>query len=212
LQPGVQLLAFLALAPAVLTFAASYLMRPVFVPRALLPASLAYYALAGYALSRARLPAVRIFLSLLFVLPALGFLPAQYAFARFPRSPFQPAAEYLGAKIQPGDLVLHDNKLSFFPMRFYAPDLPQTFLPDAPGSSNDTLAPATQAAMNTFPLADKDGALQASQRVWFVVFERALDEYKQAGRSHPVLAQLSAEFSLTDEIAFNDLLVYEFTR
>ena len=80
----------------------------------------------------------------------LGLL-YQERYEGFPRSPYLPAATLLRQTLQPGDLVLHDNKLSFFPMHYFAPDLPQRYLPDLPGTANDTLAPGTTAVLGLPP-------------------------------------------------------------
>jgi hypothetical protein len=46
--------------------------------------------------------------------------------------------------------VVHTNKLTYLPMRYYAPDLPGVFLADPPGSPQDTLARPTQEALGFF--------------------------------------------------------------
>jgi len=200
----------LALVPPLLLFAASYLMRPVFVTRGFLAATLAYLGLAGVVIAQRwpRLPAWLILAG--FVAGAGIGLPVHYTFNEFPRSPFQVTAEYLQGKVQAGSQIIHDNKLSFFPTLYYAPDLPQVFLADAPGSPNDTLAPASQAAMNLYPQADLDLAAGDAPRLYFVVFEITLQEYQQAGLEHPQLAALKSRYKAGETARFNDLLVLEF--
>ena len=199
--------------PGVLLFIASYLMRPLFVPRAILLSSLTYYMLAGRVVSEIDNRVVASILCLLFILPAFVSLPAQYTFDSFPRSPFQAAAAGLAGRIEDGDVIIHDNKLSYFPMHFYQPELPQDFIADPPGSHNDTFAPESQLAMGIFPVPNLSSAVGNAKHVWFVVFERAIDEYTSVGQpNHPQLAWLFERFSMVDQLTFNDLLIYEFTR
>jgi hypothetical protein len=192
-------------------FAASYVMRPVFVARAMLLPLGAYLVLAGAAMSSARPRVIGVSIAAAFAVAAAVGLPAQFAHDGFPRSPFPQAARWLEATSAVGDVVLHDNKLSFFPMHFYAPGLPQVFLADEPGSHNDTLAPATQQALGLFPIADVDSAVRGADRVRYVVFQRALDEYaaREEGKP-PALAWLEAIAEGRGGTAIGDLWVYDF--
>lgn len=208
-DPGVHLLVAFALVPPLLLLVVSYVIRPVFLPRPLMLSSLAYYALVGRAASHARTPFIGALMTGLFAIAALLVLPAQYTDASFPRSPFRQTTAYLARVVSPGDVILHDNKLSHFPSYFYEPGLPQTFLPDAPGSHNDTLAPATQDALGLHPAPDITTAVGEAHRVWFVVFQRALDEY---GGDHPQMAWLESRFSPVERRLFNDLLLVEYVR
>lgn len=206
-------LLMVTLVPGLLLFIASYLMRPLFVPRAILFSSLAYYVLAGRVVSDIDNRVIASALCLLILLPALIGLPALYSFESFPRSPFQASADDLVDRIGEGDVIIHDNKLSYFPMHFYQPGLPQEFIADPPGSPNDTFAPESQLAMSIFPVADLDSAVGSAKHVWFIVFERAIEEYASLGQpSHPHLAWLLERFSMADRLTYNDLLIYEFTR
>jgi mannosyltransferase len=188
-------------------------MRPLFVPRAIMLSSLIYYALAGRIVSDARNRPIALFVCLLILLPAVAVLPSQYSFESFPRSPFQDAANDLAFLSKDGDVIVHDNKLSYFPMHFYQPHLRQEFIADEPGSHNDTLAVGTQQAMGIFPVPDLQTAIGNTARVWFVVFERAIEEYTTIGYSnHPQLAWLMERFAIANLHTYNDLLIYEFTR
>jgi hypothetical protein len=199
--------------PALLLFIASYLMRPLFVPRAIMLSSLTYYVLAGRVVSDADNRVFALILILLVILPALTSLPTQYAFESFPRSPFQAAADDLAVITEEGDALVHDNKLSYFPMHFYQPELTQDFIADPPGSHNDTFAPDSQIAMGIFPVADLDSAVGNATHVWFIVFQRAIDEYASIGEpNHPQLTWLLERFGMADVRTYNDLLIYEFTR
>ncbi|MEA3377012.1 MAG: glycosyltransferase family 39 protein [Chloroflexota bacterium] len=208
----VQLLAAFACLPPLLLFGFSYAMRPLFVPRGFILSSVAYYVLAAVVIVGRGPRLLRGLLLVSFVLVGLLALPGRYTFDEFPRSPFRPAVEFLRPQIRPGDVVLHDNKLSYFPMRYYAPDVPQAFLPDEPGSHNDTLAPATQDAMEIWPVDGLREATDDAVRVWFVFFTRAVEEWQERGDSHPTLQALEQQWQAVDHVGLNDLEVILFER
>ena len=212
-SPGVLYLGLLLLVPPVLLFIVSYLMRPVFVTRGFLVSSLAYYGLAGFVIARSWARGPGKLIAGAFVLAAALTLPSFYAFNSFPRSPFREASAYLAQAQKPGAVVVHDNKLSYFPMYFYAGDLSQTFIGDAPGSINDTLAPASQSAMQIFPKPDLQTAVGDNQKVFFVTFHEVLLEYQAMGVSdHPALAWLDQNYRRVDQKVFNDLEIYQYER
>jgi hypothetical protein len=209
----ISLLLFLTLAPVALTFLVSQI-QPVYVIRTLLPSALIYYVLVAAVLFSGLTPrpvkwgvlgpaAVIVLLSLF----------NHYTYAQFPRSPFDEAAAYLRQQTDPStDVVVHSNKMTFFPMHYYDRDLPQTFIADEPGSASDTLAYPTQEALGLFATSDLETAVAGHERVWFAVFERAVDEYRQVEGQHPQLAWLEQRYQRVDEASFNDLIVYTYRR
>jgi len=206
-------LAFYALLPPFLIFIVSYVMRPVFVPRGFLVSSMAYYGIAGVVISKNWPKGVGVLAVGTFGLAAVISLPSQYLLNSFPRSPYLEAMNYLEAVIQPGEMVIHDNKLSYFPSKYYSPDLPQKFLADLPGSSNDTFAAGTQKAMGIYPQPDLESAIGDSQRFYYVVFTETIQEYKAAGLAdHPNLTWLRVHYVFLDKKVFNDLEIYHFSR
>jgi mannosyltransferase len=204
--PALGLVLAFALVPPALMFALSYLMRPIFVPRGAIVSSLAYYILLAYIVARAP-RAVPLIIA---VLIALLTLPFYYsAWGEWRRAPFAEANQFLRAYAQADDLILHDNKLSFFPMHFYDRALPQQFLADPPGSSNDTLARGSQEAMQLFPI-EFDVAVRGRTRVWFVIFQTAIDEAAQEGRAPGNLSRLDALMRRGDVVAFGDVRIYRY--
>ena len=126
---------------------------------------------------------------------AAVLLPFYYsAFGEWRRAPYVEADAFLRAQATNGDVILHDNKLAFFPMHLYDRTLPQVFLADPPQSDNDTLAPASQAAMELFPI-EFDKAVAGQQRVWFVIYRTAIEEAADAGIPHANLARLDGQIS-----------------
>ena len=201
--------------PAIL-FIVSYIMRPVYVARGFILSLLGIYVLAGILIWKYwRAGLDKIFL-VLFIALAVVSLPFQYTYAEFPRSPFEDACRYLQkSMVGKGNnaLVLHDNKLSAFPCIVYQPELQQSFLGDEPGSHNDTYAYASQAAMEIYPANSVQESVNHKSEVYFVVFDRAIEEYAQIDdRKHPVLEYLSSELTEKDVLQFGDLAVYHYER
>lgn len=200
-----------AFVPPLLLFIASYIVRPVFVPRGFIVSGMAFYGLAG--MIAARRHAIGKWIGGMVVLAALLTLPFFYTFAEFPRSPFQAATGALQQGLQPGDVIVHDNKLSYFPSHFFAPNLPQRFLADQAGSSNDTYAPASQQAMQIFPAESLETAVGDARVVYYVVFTQAIEEYRSSGeKDHPSLAWLEERFDQTEIQTYNDLMVIRYER
>jgi hypothetical protein len=124
-----------------------------------------------------------------------------YQYAEFPRPPFREAAAYVAANVRPEDAVVHDNKLSFFPMHYYDRALVQTFIADPPDAGSDTLALPTQEALQLFasPLGD---ATNGKERVWFVIFAEAVD---QGGGN---LKDMNERYDCAESQHFNDLMIF----
>jgi mannosyltransferase len=212
-ERGVRFLALITLALPALMFVASYIVRPIFVPRVFILSAAAYTGLLSRAITLGWKGGGGKILLGGFLAAALIGLPAQAGFASFPRSPFEQAAGDLARRIQAGELVLHDNKLSYFPFRFYQPALKSAFIGDEPGSSNDTFAPGSQQAMEIYPAADLPSAVGDASRLYFIVFTETIQNYKANGVDrHPSLAWLDQHFHLIERKVYDDLEVYEYAR
>jgi hypothetical protein len=201
----------LSFLPPVLMFLVSQI-RAVYIERAVLVSALLYYVVASRAALRGRLP--RLVIATLLPVPALliGSLWYQSHYDQFPRSPFRVADSYLAERYKPGDVVVHDSKLSFFPSHYYDRNLPQTYVGDVPGSPTDTLALPTQEVLGLVAQQDMAHAVGDSPRVWFVVFQRALDEAEELGVENPNKAWLDSHYHLTDVVVFHDLRVLLYTQ
>ncbi len=207
----VRLLIWCATLPGMILFVMSYLMRPLFVPRAFLAAYLALDGLAGWAIWQAWKQGGGKILLGLFILAATLTLPYQLTFSEFPRSPFQAAMADMTAERQAGDVILHDNKLSFFPAFYYAPGLEQKFLADESRTANDTYALASQQAIGLVPQANLSEATEGASRVIFIVFKQTQQEFLEMGYDqHPNLDWLEAHGTLEKTNTWNDLLAYYF--
>lgn len=187
--------------------------RPVYLERALLPSALFYLVALGWLLARGGLPrALRVGLVALLVVTTAGSLGRHYTYASFPRPPFQVAAEYLQARIKPTETVVHTNKLTYLPMRVYAPDLPGGFLADPPGAPQDTLAYPTQEALGIFATSTITEAVGKAQGVWLVYFAREVEQVRALGADHPALAWLAGTSILVEQERFSDLVVALYRR
>lgn len=210
--PNLDFMLAYALTSPLALFLVSYIMRPVFVARGFLAASIGIYSLIGRVMMRRTARgAAFLLLGVTAASAALGIWQMA-TFAEFPRSPFREAAEALASSPDNEVLVLHDNKLSAFPMAYFAPELNQHFLADAAGSPNDTLAIGTQDALNWHADADVQAAAAGVDSLVFVVFDETIAEYRLAGQPHPVMAWLNQYYRLTDRKSFNDLQLLWYMR
>lgn len=204
-----ELLAIAAISPPLLMFLTSYFMRPIFVARGFIFSFLAFYMIIAIVMTKSNQKILMFLLGGAMITSAAISLPQQYTYNGFPRSPYREATNYLADHHD--TLILHDNKLSFFPCHFYNQALPQYFLPDEPGSHNDTYAVSSQQAMDILPVKDLESIADGAAAIQFVVFERAIQENQESGRlNHPVLETLEQRYQLVNVESFNDLLVYQF--
>ncbi len=200
------------LTPPVLMFLVSYLMRPIFVTRGFLIAGLLYNGLCGWVIARSWPKGASVFMMGLVGAAVLISLPYQMTYSSFPRSPYREATTWLREHTPAGAVIVHDNKLSFFPSRVYDPALPQKFLADEAGSHNDTLAYATQIAMELIPEPSVDAAVDEADDVFYVTFALVEAEYQAAGITHPSLVWLDAQYQEVEQVRFNDLIVRRYQK
>lgn len=210
---GAGFLTLLLLVPPALLFLVSYLVQSVFVTRVFLISSLAYYGLAGVIIARSWQRGPGKLVAGAFLVAAAISLPGYYTFDTFPRSPYREAAQFLAGEQAANAAIIHDNKLSFFPMHVYNPALKQTFVAGSSGSLNDTFAPASQQAMQIFPQPDLPTAAGSSPEIYFVTFSEIFQEYQSQGfEEHPGIQWLNDHYRLIDRRVFNDLEIYHYRR
>jgi len=197
----------LSFVPVITMFIVSQL-KSIYIERAILVCALAYYLTIAQAILRGRLP--RFVIASLLPVPLLlaGSLWHQYTYAEFPRSPFREANAYLRGLYRTGDVIVHDNKLSFFPSHYYDRDLAQEYVGDAPGSATDTLALPTQEVLCLLAQPDMAHAAAGAPRVWLVTFQRALDEAEELGERNANKAWLDSHYRLANLQKYNDLNIY----
>ena len=131
----------------------------------------------------------------------------------FPYGPFKEMTAFLREHAEPNVLILHSNKLSMLPSMYFDRDLPQTFIGDPPGGATDTLAPATQQVLNIEAETDIQSAVNGTERVWYIIYQRSIDEYIQAGKStHPDIEYLNSQFTLKTQETWGDLQILLYTK
>ena len=187
--------------------------RPVYLERALLPSALFYLCAVGWLLVQGGLPRLlRLGLAALLAMTTAASLGVHYTYARFPRPPFDRMNAVLRSRMMPGEVVVHDNKLTFFPAHYYDPLLPQTFCPDLPGLGSDTLALPTQEALGLFATPISQTVASGVEGVWYVGFDRTWEEYRALGYADaPNRAWLRAHCRQEGAVrVVADLQVYHF--
>ncbi len=180
--------------------------RPVYLTRALLPSGLMLYVALAWLLTRARLPGPIVVVIVIPWAATIGLgLYALYTWNTFPRPPFEAADQAIAAQRTDGDQIVHANKLTMLPMVYYDRVLPQSYVRDVPGSGEDTLARPTQEVLNLLADDCVAAAAKGSARIWFVIFQRQIDEMQ----GHPPdLQWLNTHYHRQNILYFSDLLVY----
>ena len=134
-------------------------------------------------------------------------------YAGFPYAPYQEMTESLDSRQQFGDIIVHSNKLTALPAIYYAPELSQEYLADISGSSTDTLALATQETLGLFAKPNLPSATEGAKRIWFIIFQKSLNEYQQAGiETHPHLAWLDENYTLEKIEFWEDIKIYLYSQ
>ena len=211
-EQGMWLL-YLSFAPAVLLFVFSQWI-PLYLERALLPSGAVFCAWLAWAIFGTRAPhPLRLLAGSLLVIAFAMGLYHHVASQGGLYGPFQTVTHNLEAELQPGDVIVHSNKLSMLPSVYFDPMLSQSYVADPQGSGVDTFAPATQQALGVIARPDLQTAVKGARRVWFIIFDRSIQEYVKAGyATHPQIAWLSQHFSLVEARTWATLHVYLFAK
>ncbi len=206
-------LAYLAFTPPALAFLFSQ-WRPIYIERAFLPSGVMFWLWLAWSLLAVKLPRIPQMICIGFLVAGVGLgLVSHLTYASFPYAPYKALDASLESRVQPGDVILHSNKLSLLPAVFFDRALPQEFLADQPGSGTDTLAPATQQVLGLTESASLNQATMSALRVWFIIFQKELDESAASGLAkNPNLAWLDTEFHLVNIENWDSLLVYLYQR
>jgi mannosyltransferase len=224
----VQLLLCLIIIPPLLMFFVSWFMRPIYVPRAFIVSGVLFYALAAIILLEptilpknesgetnliSRVDPFAKMAILIFILIAIPALLFQYTYQSFPRSEFEKMMKTIGDNCTENCVIVHDNKLSYFPAYVYDRQATQVFIADEVGTHNDTLALISQQAMNIYAQPDINTAVGNNQEVRFVVFSKAIAEYKEIGVSvHPKIRWLNNQYTQDNHINIGDLEIFYFSK
>jgi 4-amino-4-deoxy-L-arabinose transferase-like glycosyltransferase len=205
-------LVYLAFAPVILMFVVSQIL-PVYVHRAMLGSGALFTIWIAWSIQTPSLAQLwrRTAIGIVAISTVLG-LWGYYTYRGFPYAPFSELAQHLERVVTEEEVVVHSNKLTTLPAVYYSPTLIQRYLSDPSGSGSDTLAPATQQVLGL--IADDQIADAAGGRkgVWFVVFEREIDDYRSIGvEHHPSLSWLRRNYRTVELDHWGELQVHHFT-
>jgi len=206
-------LAYLAFVPALFMFVFSQ-RWPVYIERALLPSGITFILWLIWALTATGLPSlVRIpSLALLVAGIVLG-LSMHLTYSGFPYGPYAAIDASLESRYRAGDVIIHSSKLTMLPAVYFDRTLDQQFVADPPGSSTDTLAPATQQVLGLQASPSLEAAVGKAKRVWFVIFQESSREATSNGlTTHPQITWLDQNFHYESMEVWGPVLLYYYTR
>lgn len=206
-------LLYLSFAPPLFLFLFSQ-WRPVYIERALLPSGAFFCVWLAWVVTKTNLSKVVQYalLGLLGISSALGIYQ-HVTYNDFPYGPFKELDASLRQHMEPQDVIVHSNKLSMLPALLFDRDLPQSFIGDPPGSGTDTLALATQEVLGIRAERDIQSATQSADRVWYIIYQRAIDEQQASRHSiHPDIEYLNSQFNLKSEESWQGLRVFLYVK
>ncbi len=206
-------LLYLTFMPPLLLFGVSQWV-PVFIERAFVASGAVFCLWLAWAIFETKLPKVILSVSVIFFFLGASMGIYQHLnYIGFPYAPYREMTVYLESQKEASDVIIHSNKLTAFPAIYYAPNLSQEYLADPKGSGADTLALATQETLGLFAKPNLEEATMNADRVWFVVFQKAIDEYKDVGFStHPHLKWLNERYTLEKIESWEDVRIYLFSK
>lgn len=210
-EGGIWLL-YMSFAPPVFLFLFSQ-WKPVYIERALLPSGVLFCGWLAWALTQTgMLPTIRNGMLGLLMVGFIGGISYHVSYSNFPYvSPR--ITKMISRQVEPDDIVIHSNKLSFLPALYYNRNLPQEFIGDPPGSNTDTLARATQKVLRVNAQPDLQTALGNANRVWYIIYQRSIDELRDQGyKTYPDLTYLNAHYTLLQQQDWNGLIVDLYTK
>ena len=101
----------------------------------------------------------------------------------------------------------------YLPSFYFDRELPQIYLIDPPGSSTDTLSPATKKILQLSDQQNVETASKGASRVWYIIQQQSVNEYIALGyKTHPDIEYLDGNFVLTSVEVFDDVRLYLYNR
>jgi 4-amino-4-deoxy-L-arabinose transferase-like glycosyltransferase len=204
---------YLSFAPPLLLFLFSQ-WRPVYIERALIASGTVFTIWLAWVLTKTNLSNVTRYTLSALILASFALGIYQHVTYRdFPYGPFKELNLSLRERIGSQDVIIHSNKLTFIPAIYYDSQLPQEFIGDPPGSRVDTLAPATQEVLGIQGQTDIETAIEGAERIWYIIYQRSLDEYRAGGLSvHPDIQYLNSKYTLESQETWDGLQVYLYSK
>jgi len=188
--------------------------RPVYIERALLPSGAIFCIWLAWVIRNTNMQKALQYavFGLLGISSVLGIYQ-HLMYRDFPYAPFQALDLALRERVDSQAVIVHSSKLSMLPAMLFDRNLPQSFIGDAPGSPTDTLAPATQEVLKIGAQKDIQSATGNASRVWYIIYERSIQEYQAAGfETHPDIQYLESHFDRKSEERWDGLYVILYAR
>jgi len=188
------LLSVVGFVPPVLLFFISYIAIPVFVPRIfILSTVIAYMVIGVFIVSNWEQVIGKLSLISFFLIIVIS-LPEFYNYQSFPRSSFREATTFIQTDGIGEKIILHDNKLSYFPMMYYDNYLPQFYLADFKGTENDTLDLTSQRVLGHIAINDIS-TFDLQKEILFITFQQTEMEFENLGIANPNMTYLETYYS-----------------
>jgi len=204
-------LAYLAIAPPMFLWLISQII-PVYIERVLLPSHAIFCIWIAWSFTETRLPRPVQVLSfcLIFVSALMGIFQ-HISYRDFPYGDYAALNQHIKTRYLPGDIIIHSNKLTYLPSVYFDPNLPQGYIADPPGSTTDTLAPATREILHAQAFQDLESATKGKKRVWFIIFQKSIDEFVFKGyQTHPEIIYLSNKYDTNSNELIDQIRVVLF--
>jgi uncharacterized membrane protein len=185
---------------------------PVYVDRSLLASQAIFCVWIAWVLLKTSKPKVVQWTMSVLLLIGIGIGLSQLATNNgYGVDPLKRVEAVLAAEIQPGDVVVHSNKLTYLPLFYHDATLPMTFVGDTPGGSTDTLSKATRRILGVSDSPDLASAVGSAQRIWFVIYQESVEEYVDAGyATHAHLKYLNDHYKKVSQSTYGDVMLYLF--
>lgn len=205
-------LAYLAFTPPLLLWLVSQI-SPMYVERALLPSHAIFCIWLAWAFTKTRLPHPILFIAfaLIFLSSGMG-LYQHITYKGFPYGAFEHINENIKNRLHPGDVIIHSNKLTYLPSFYFDRELSQGYLIDSPESAADTLSPATGQILHLTNYENMETASINATRIWFIIYQQSVEEFKQNNRMHPHLEYLNIKFMLNSVETLDNVMIYSYTQ
>lgn len=204
---------YLTFAPALLLFTVSQWI-PIYVERALLPSGFTFCLWLAAAFWHKPSPQTLRWLAGASIAgSALIGLGVHLSYSDFPYLPAQQITALLQTNRQPGDVIIHSNKLTALPAIYADPTLPHRYVADPPGESTDTLALATQQTLGWLASPDIEAAAQDAPRLWLIIFRQSEQEAQAQGlATHPHITWAQAHYHLQETHTLDGVVVYLYSK
>ncbi len=206
-------LAYLSFTPPALLWLVSQF-SPMYVERALLPAHAIFCIWLAWAFTKTKLPRpVQLFAFAMILISAVMGLYQHLTYKGFPYGAFAQINEHIQNNLQAGDVIIHSSKLSYLPSFYFNRGLPQSYLIDPPGSSTDTLSPATRKILHLTDKENIESAAADAARIWFIIYQQSEAELEAQGyKTHPQIEYLNQRLIFKSVEVWGDIKVYLYQK